>query len=201
MAPDSYHHGALRETLIRAALEVIEEEGPGALSLRELARRVGVSHAASAHHFGDKAGLLTAIAVEGQELLAAAMAEAFARTGEFLEMGVAYVRVAVEHRAHFEVVYRPDLYHADDPELLDAQRRTGEIFQAGLATLSPQQAGPDPAIAGIAAWSLVHGFSLLWLNGLVQPDVGDSPEPIARAAAALLFREHAATPARRRAKA
>jgi AcrR family transcriptional regulator len=201
MTPDTYHHGALRETLIQAALEVIEEEGPAALSLRELARRVGVSHAASAHHFGDKAGLLTAIAVEGQELLAAAMAEAFARTGEFLEMGVAYVRVAVEHRAHFEVVYRPDLYHADDPELLDAQRRTGEIFRAGLATLSPEQAGPDTAIAGIAAWSLVHGFSLLWLNGLVEADAGDSPEAIARATAALLFREPAATPRRRRAGA
>jgi AcrR family transcriptional regulator len=201
MPPDTYHHGALRETLIQAALEVIDEEGPAALSLRELARRVGVSHAASAHHFGDKAGLLTAIAVEGQELLAAAMAEAFAATGEFLEMGVAYVRVAVEHRAHFEIVYRPDLYHADDRELLDAQRRTGEIFRAGLATLSPRQAGPDPAIAGIAAWSLVHGFSLLWLNGLVHPDAGDSPEPVARAAAALLFREPAATPRRRRAEA
>ena len=95
-------------------------------------------------------------------------------------MGVAYVRVAVEHRAHFEVVYRPDLYHADDPRMIEAQRRTGDIFQAGLATLTPEQAGPDLAIAGLAAWSIVHGFAMLWLNGLVRPEIGHDPEPVAR---------------------
>ena len=189
MAPDTYHHGSLRETLLRTALEAIEEHGPAALSLRDLARRAGVSHAASAYHFGDKAGLLTAIAVDGQEMVADAMADAFERTGTFLEMGVAYIRVAIEHRAHFEVVYRPDLYHADDPQFLDAQRRTGEIFQTGLATLSATQAGPDLAIAGVAAWSLVHGFAQLWINGLLQSGVGDDAEPVARAVAALLFRE------------
>ena len=189
MAPDTYHHGSLRETLLGTALEVIEEHGPAALSLRDLARRAGVSHAASAYHFGDKAGLLTAIAVDGQEMVADAMADAFERTGTFLEMGVAYIRVAIEHRAHFEVVYRPDLYHADDPQFVDAQRRTGEIFQTGLATLSAAQAGPDLAIAGVAAWSLVHGFAQLWINGLLQRDVGDAAEPVARAVAALLFRE------------
>ena len=189
MAPDSYHHGALREALVRAALESIEERGPAALSLRDVARRVGVSHAASAHHFGDKAGLLTEIAIEGQQLLADAMARAYDETGTFLEMGVAYVRVAVEHRAHFEVVYRPDLYRADDPRMVEVQRRTGEIFQAGLATLTPEQAGPDLALAGLAAWSIVHGFAMLWLNGLVQPDIGDDPEALARGIASLLYRD------------
>jgi AcrR family transcriptional regulator len=189
VAPDSYHHGDLRPALLRAALEAIEERGPAALSLRDVARRVGVSHAASAHHFGDKAGLLTEIAIEGQELLAEAMARALEEDDGFLEMGVAYVRVAVEHRAHFEVVYRPDLYHADDPRMLEVQRRTGEIFQTGLATLTPEQAGPDRALAGLAAWSIVHGFAVLWLNGLVRPEVGDDPEQIARGIESLLFRD------------
>jgi hypothetical protein len=97
--------------------------------------------------------------------------------------------VAVEHRAHFEVVSRPDLSHADDPRMADAQRRTGEIFSAGLATLTPAQAGPDPAVAGLAAWSIVHGLAVLWLDHLVTSDVGDDVEQVARSVASLLFRE------------
>ncbi len=189
MAGDSYHHGNLRQELLAAALLAIEEQGPAALSLRDVARRVGVSHAASAHHFGDKAGLLTEIAIEGQELLADAMARALEGPDGFREMGVAYVRVAVEHRAHFEVVYRPDLYRTDDPRMVEAQRRTGEIFQAGLAQLTPEQAGPDRGLAGLAAWSIVHGFAVLWLNGLVQHELGDDPEEIARGIETLLFRD------------
>src|SRR5829696_3636865 len=102
----SYHHGALRAAVINAALEVISESGPGAVSLRDLARRAGVSHAAPAHHFGDKAGLLTAVAADGFERLAATLRQAYQTTGSFLEVGVAYVRFAVTHRAHFEVMFR-----------------------------------------------------------------------------------------------
>src|SRR2546423_2801057 len=107
----AYHHGDLRRTLLAAAVEAIAEHGPAAISLRDLARRADVSHAAPAHHFGDKAGLLTAIAAEGYLLLAAALHDAAARTGSFLEVGVAYVGFAVDQPAHFAVMYRPDLYH------------------------------------------------------------------------------------------
>src|SRR5215471_15318282 len=110
-----YHHGDLRPALLRAAVETIAGAGPAAMSLREVARRAGVTHAAAAYHFGDKAGLFTAVAVEGYRELGEALREA-ARRG-FLEMGVAYVRFAVGHRAHFEVMYRPELYHPDDPEV------------------------------------------------------------------------------------
>lgn len=65
METSSYHHGDLRRAIIDAALDVIREFSPAAVSLRDLARRAGVSHAAPAHHFGDKAGLLTAVAVQG----------------------------------------------------------------------------------------------------------------------------------------
>ena len=71
-----YHHGNLRAVLLEAALAEIAERGPQALSLRELARRAGVSHAAPAHHFGDKPGLLTAIAAEGFRRLAVVLGEA-----------------------------------------------------------------------------------------------------------------------------
>ena len=82
---DSYHHGDLRRTLLVAAAAAIDESGPAALSLRDLARRAGVSHAAPAHHFTDKAGLLTALAAEGFDLLAAALNATRAETGSFLE--------------------------------------------------------------------------------------------------------------------
>src|SRR5437763_13451961 len=118
-----YHHGDLRRTLLAAAAEAIAEHGPAAISLRDLARRADVSHAAPAHHFGDKAGLLTALAAEGYGLLAAALGEAAERTGSFLEVGVAYVGFAVDHPAHFAVMYRPDLYHAGDPLVAEARRQ------------------------------------------------------------------------------
>src|SRR5205814_1229159 len=76
---------------------------------------------APAHHFGDKAGLLTALAVEGFTKLAAELRAAGERTGSFLEVGVAYVGFAVRHPAHFAVMYRPDLYHAADPAVQAAR--------------------------------------------------------------------------------
>lgn len=72
----AYHHGDLRRALLTAALDAIAQEGPDALSLRDLARRAGVSHAAPAHHFKDRTGLLTAVAAEGYALFADALAEA-----------------------------------------------------------------------------------------------------------------------------
>ena len=87
----AYHHGDLRRALMAAAIEAIGEHGPAAVSLRDLARRADVSHAAPAHHFGDKAGLLTAVAVEGFTLLARTLRETGERTASFLEIGVAYV--------------------------------------------------------------------------------------------------------------
>lgn len=183
-----YHHGDLRQTVLAAAVEAITESGPAALSLRDLARRAGVSHAAPAHHFGDKAGLLTALAAQGYDLLADALTAAQERTGEFLEVGVAYVRFAVEHRAHFEVMFRPDLYHADDPAVLASKARTGEALYGGVGTVPGGRTGPDDAAAGVAAWSLVHGFATLWLNGALPPALGEDPEAAARDVARLLFR-------------
>src|SRR4051795_10589408 len=117
----AYHHGDLRRAVLDAALDVIATSGPGAISMRDLARRAGVSHAAPTHHFKDKAGLLTAFAAEGFDQLAKALATSRLASNSFLELGVTYVRFAVTRRAQFEVMFRPDLYHAADPELLAAR--------------------------------------------------------------------------------
>jgi Transcriptional regulator len=183
-----YHHGDLRQAVLAAAVTAITEAGPAGVSLRDLARRAGVSHAAPAHHFGDKAGLLTALAAEGYDLLAEALIATQERTGEFLEVGVTYVRFAVDHRAHFEVMYRPDLYHADDPTVRAARKRASEALYSGVGALPDEQTGPDARLAGVAAWSLVHGLATLWLNGALPPGLGEDPETAARAVAGLLFR-------------
>jgi AcrR family transcriptional regulator len=183
-----YHHGNLRQAVLSAAVDAITEVGPAGVSLRDLARRAGVSHAAPAHHFGDKAGLLTALAAEGYGLLADALADAQVRTEDFLEVGVAYVRFAVDHRAHFEVMFRPDLYHPDDPAVRAARERASNALSGGIGSLPSGRAGTDARIAGVAAWSLVHGFATLSLNGALSPKLGDDPEALARAVAAILFR-------------
>src|SRR5918995_6499962 len=98
-----YHHGNLRRAVLDEAIDVIGEAGPGAIRLRDLARRAGVSHAAPTHHFGDKRGLLTALAADGFGRLAGELDRTWAATGSFLEVGVAYVRFALANRPYFEV--------------------------------------------------------------------------------------------------
>jgi AcrR family transcriptional regulator len=183
-----YHHGDLRQAVLTAAIAVLGESGPTQLSLRDLARRAGVSHAAPAHHFGDKAGLLTAVAAQGYQLLADTLTAARQRSADFLEVGVAYVRFAVDHRAHFEVMFRPDLYRPDDPEVATARQRAADALYGGVQSVAATGRGPDIPLAGVAAWSLVHGFATLWLNHALPPTLGDDPETAARAVAAILFR-------------
>ncbi|MEV0154791.1 TetR/AcrR family transcriptional regulator [Micromonospora sp. NPDC050686] len=176
----SYHHGDLRRALLDAAAEAMAESGVAELSLRDLARRAGVSHAAPAHHFGDKAGLLTALATEGYQLLGEALREG---DDGLLEAGVAYVRFAVRHPAHFEVMFRPDLHRADDQDLAAARARTRELLRGGVA----QHTGRDPDVDSLAAWSIVHGFATLWLSGALPPRLGTDPEAAARTVIRRLF--------------
>jgi len=178
-----YHHGDLRRAILDAAIDSISANGSAALSLRELSRRAGVSHAAPIHHFGDKAGVLTALAAEGFERLADALAAA---GDEFVEAGVAYVRFAVTHKAHFEVMFRPDTYHADDPSVLAARERANQALVSGVHTKTAHT-GREARMTGIAAWSLVHGFATLWLTGALPADLGDDLNVVARDVAARLF--------------
>ena len=181
-----YHHGDLPRVLLDAAVQAILEVGPAAVSLRDLARRTGVSHAAPAHHFGDKAGLLTAVAADGFRRLAATLREVYEATGSFLEVGVAYVGFAVNHRAHFEVMFRPELYRTDDPELVRARGAARALLYPPAADLT-NKADAERVRAAVAAWSLVHGLATLWLNQNLPPELGDDPEQIAREVARYLF--------------
>ena len=183
MSGGSYHHGNLRRAVIDAAVGAIAESGPAAWSLRELARRAGVSHAAPAHHFGDRAGVLTAVAAEGYTMFADALEAA---GGDLHEAGLAYIRFAVDHRPHFEVIFRPELYRQDDPEVSAARDRADRVLAEGIRGVSP--GGPDgDRTAGVAAWSIVHGFAHLWLSGALPAELGDDPVAAARPVIGHLF--------------
>jgi AcrR family transcriptional regulator len=168
---DSYHHGDLRRQVLAAAAAVIAERGVAAVSLRDLARQAGVSHAAPSHHFGNRTGLLTALAAEGFERLA----EELGAADGLKEMGVAYVRFALGHPAHFRVMFDADLLDADNPELVAARALAQQRLRAGVDG-RPEQA--------LAAWSLAHGFATLRLGGNVS---GDDPAEIFRGIAATAF--------------
>ncbi|MGE7386378.1 TetR/AcrR family transcriptional regulator [Streptomyces sp. NPDC004126] len=185
----TYHHGDLRHAVLTAALDVIAAEGPGALSLRDLARRAGVSHAAPAHHFKDRTGLLTAIAAEGFGLLAESLAGTDADAPELRERGVRYVRFAMTHPAHFQVMFQPELLREDDPDLTAARQRAGEQLRMGVAQLPDAGRGDDARLAGVAAWSLAHGFATLLLSRNLSGSVDDQdPEEVFRSLTGLLFR-------------
>ncbi len=183
-----YHHGNLRRALLDAALDTIASDGVAALNLRDLARRCGVSHAAPAHHFGDRTGLLTAIATEGYDSLAATTAATWAETASFLEVGVAYVRYAVGHPGHFAVMFRPDLVDPGDPDLIRASSASAAMLYGPVGSVAPVDGDDDARrIAGTAAWALVHGIATLWLQGSLRGGPIDDPESLTRAAAGHLF--------------
>ncbi|WP_405543862.1 TetR/AcrR family transcriptional regulator [Streptomyces phaeochromogenes] len=180
----AYHHGDLRRAIVTAALDVISAEGPSALSLRDLARRAGVSHAAPAHHFKDRTGLLTAIAAEGYGLLAATLTDA----ADLKDAGVRYVRFAREHPAHFQVMFTPELLRGNDLELTTARALAGERLRDAVSAVPPEGRGTDARLAGVAAWSLAHGFATLLLSHNLDGPVGDQdPEEVFRLLSGLLF--------------
>jgi hypothetical protein len=125
--------------------------------------------------------------VQGFGLLTDALADAQQQTGDFLEVGVAYVGFAVGHPAHFSVMFRPELYRADDPELIEAKARAGQSLYGGAAPFAAGETGPDSQEAALAAWSLVHGFATLWLSGNLPAGLPADPRQAARGVASVLF--------------
>jgi AcrR family transcriptional regulator len=173
----AYHHGKLRDGILAAAAEVIAREGVGGLSLRAVAKDLGVSHTAFRRHFGDREGVLNALAVQGHRLLAAELTAA----GDFLEAGVAYVRFAVGHPGHFTVMFRPDLLDNSDPELGAARAASFAPLAAGVAGLRLA----DEEAAQVTGWAVAHGIATLALTGNLRP-AGDL-ESLARRALALAY--------------
>ena len=175
----AYHHGNLREVLIEKAAEVIEEDGIGALSLRAVARRAGVSHGAPAHHFTDKADLLTALATHAMERFAATLLESAREAGDSaLErvraMGRAYVRFATQHPAYFSIVTRFELIREDDAAFASSYQATFDTVRDAVSAAQREgwERDTDPIALVIACWSAVHGLATLWLDGALEDRVG-----------------------------
>jgi AcrR family transcriptional regulator len=161
--PDRYHHGDLPNTLRRAAVDVIVERGLGNFSLREVARRAGVSHTAPAHHFGDVRGMLTAVATEGFDTLADAMTAAIAEHDDPVEqlnaIGVAYVDLARSHPAHCEVMFRHDLIDEDDMSLTECGLHAYAVLEQTVQRVIDAE-GMRVAVDDAAwmCWSAMQGL-------------------------------------------
>ena len=167
-SPRPYHHGDLRRELLDIAGGIAATEGPSAIGMRELARRADVSHAAPAHHFGDKRGLLTALAVEGFDRLTESLEGVLARGAPFADQGVAYVVFAVGHPGHFAVMWRFDLLDRESPELARSSLAARAALDAGAARLAADT-GVDASTAATAAWSFAHGLATLLNARLIDP--------------------------------
>jgi AcrR family transcriptional regulator len=168
-----YHHGDLRRALLDAALGVLSGEGASALTLREVARRAGVTHAAPYRHFADKQALLSAVAEEGFRMLTAEMLERSAPlvgnpVGALQAIGVAYVRFATSQRAHFQVMFSKDIDWAREPcELEETADRCFSVLISAVQacqTVGAIRSG-DPLIPALCSWSMVHGLSEFIANG------------------------------------
>jgi AcrR family transcriptional regulator len=165
-ATDRYHHGDLPNALRAAAVQVIDERGLGAFSLREVARRAGVSHTAPAHHFGDTRGLLTSVATEGFVALHAVTSAAAAVHDDPVErltaIGMAYVELARSHHAHCDVMFRMDLVDPDDPALQDAGLRAYAVLEDTVQAVIRSE-GLTVALddAVWLCWSAMQGLLVL----------------------------------------
>ncbi len=155
--------GDLPSALLRATAEVIIERGLGSFSLREVARRAGVSHAAPGYHFGDMEGLLTALAIEGFSTLDRELEAAAAGVDDCRERltvtGRAYVSVCMENPAHMEVAFRDDFIDANNLELRAAGQRAFAVLEGTIREIaSVHNADLDVRVAAQLCWSAMQGL-------------------------------------------
>jgi AcrR family transcriptional regulator len=181
---DSYHHGDLRRALLDAARQLAEERGIDGFTLREVARRAGVSHAAPYHHFADKTALAEALAIETYKRLAQALQEACDRKGgnaldRLGAIGITYVEFAVEHPAEFRLLTRfevcPQPLNSSlvgTSALPPVEDAANEAYRVLLRTIEEGQKtklvaeGEIESIA-LTCWATVHGLAALILDGLI----------------------------------
>ena len=170
-----YHHGSLRQELLRQAEGLLAEQGVDAFSLRELARRVGVSPAAPSHHFGDTGGLLVELAILGFDELTRYLDNWEAKGGDdpaqrLMSQGEGYVRFALAYPARFKLMFRKE-------KLISAgsEEARGRLQASGAAAFDRLRACVERTLPGadrdttmaavLRAWSAVHGFAHLALDG------------------------------------
>ena len=160
-SPHPSHHGNLPNAMRTAVREILDEAGPEAVLLREVARRVGVTSAAAYRHFHGREGLLASVAAEGFWELAGAMEEAAAGTDPLTGVRLAYVKFALQKRGLFRMMFGPILAErAKYPELSAAF----DVVQRMITGVKGQ---PSESTAAVAAWGLVHGLSVLFVDNLI----------------------------------
>lgn len=165
-----YHHGDLARALLKAADEIIEEEGLESFTLRSCARRAGVSHAAPAHHFKDRAGLLSAYAASIFRDLTASVEERILSAGNddyarLQAVGLAYIHFALQRPSAFRLVFRCEALEKDSPEMKEAGDACFQVLIDVVHALLPSASKETVLLHTMLAWSLVHGFATLWLEG------------------------------------
>ena len=163
--PRPYHHGDLRASLLAAAAQWLDERGAETLTLRELARAAGVSHAAPYHHFANRDALLAGVAEHAFDRLGDALAAAAGAADPahaLLDIGEAYVREALAHPAQFRLMFGPTLARkAEHPGLQRAAERAFTVLLEAATRYAPGR-GLELALAG---WSLSHGAANLAIDG------------------------------------
>jgi len=183
---DGYHHGDLRRALLEAALALIAEAGTSGLSLREVARRAGVTYGAPYHHFADKTALLAAVARQGFEALIAELEHAATRRttleSELLAMSEAYVAFAIRHASHYRVMFLPDVKQSQDAtEMHAAAGRAFGLLQERIARARTSESEKVHQVLATTVWAALHGLSLLAIDGMLESK-GPEPDKVIRSA-------------------
>jgi AcrR family transcriptional regulator len=175
MPHDTYHHGDLRAACLRAARELLEEDGSAALSLRAVARRAGVSATAPYRHYADRDALVSAVAAEGYRDLAQHLAEAHpapSTPDELAAVAVAYVQFALEHPALFRAMFAEPC----DPTSEERVAATAAISEYVRSIVRATFPGVDADALSTTVWALVHGLAFLHLDGKLD---SSTPEVVA----------------------
>ncbi|GAA5053650.1 TetR/AcrR family transcriptional regulator [Streptomyces similanensis] len=182
----AYHHGDLRAACLRAARELLEEDGSAGLSLRAVARRAGVSPTAPYRHYADRDALVSAVAAQGYEELAGYLAAAHpspASAGDLAAVAVAYVRFALDHPALFRVMFAEPCDQTSE-ERVAATAAIREYVRGVVHRAFP---GVDPEALSTTVWALVHGLAFLHLDGKLDASTPEVVDAQVRAAVQALF--------------
>ncbi|MFD7668790.1 TetR/AcrR family transcriptional regulator [Streptomyces sp. NPDC059788] len=189
----AYHHGDLRAACLRAARELLEEDGSAGLSLRAVARRAGVSATAPYRHYADRDALVSAVAAQGYRELAGRLATAHpspATADDLATVAVAYVRFALDHPAMFRVMFAEPC----DPGNEERATATAAIWEYVRGIVRTTFPGADPAALSTAVWALVHGLAFLHLDGKLDTATPEAVAGQVRAAVHALFAASPAVP-------
>jgi AcrR family transcriptional regulator len=177
--PKPYHHGALREAMLAAAERVLERDGMVGLTLRAAAREAGASHAAPKNHFGDLAGLLSELAAVGFDRFAdrlGAAGERFVEPQARLNaIGRAYVEFAISDPGLFQLMFRSERLDSTRPALKAAMARAFGVLTGAVGAAYPEAQAAPAGAQVVRAWSMVHGYAMLLLDGRLDPVLGDAP--------------------------